>query len=79
MWKVGKIFRECFNVIIPADGGRAERYAKMLVELDLTKPLIRGTTVSCDDEVKWVNFRYEQLPYFYFYCGKIGHGEKNCR
>lgn len=25
-----------------------------------------------------VMFKYEQLPFFFFYCRKIGHGEKMC-
>lgn len=51
----------------------------MLVEVELNKPLIRGTYVRFEGERKWVMFKYEQLPLFCFYCGKIGHGERNCQ
>lgn len=30
-------------MIIPENGSKEERYVKILVEFDLTKPLIRGT------------------------------------
>lgn len=26
----------------------------------------------------WVNFKYEKLPNFCFFCGVIGHAEKFC-
>lgn len=26
----------------------------------------------------WVEFSYEQLPIFYFYCGLVGYSEKSC-
>lgn len=51
---------------------------KLLVEIELNKPLLRGTKIKLDDELVWVDFRYEQLPNFCFYCRKIGHPEKNC-
>lgn len=28
--------------------------------------------------MQWISFKYEQLPFFYFYCGQIGHGERVC-
>lgn len=46
---------------------------KLLVEIDLNKALLRGSKIKLDDEMIWVEFRYEQLPQFYFYCGKLGH------
>lgn len=51
----------------------------MLVEIDLTKPLIyiRGINLNFEGEKRWVGFKYEQFPLFYFYCGKIGHGERS--
>lgn len=51
----------------------------MLLEVDLSKPLIRRTKTRLEGETKWVMFKYEQLPFFYFYYGKISHGKKMCR
>lgn len=53
-------------------------YAKLLVKIDLHEPLIRGTRLRCNREMCWINFKYEQLPYFCFYCRKLGHGERVC-
>lgn len=44
----------------------------------MLKPLIRGTRLRCNGEMCWINFKYEQLSYFYFYCGMIRHGERMC-
>lgn len=45
----------------------------MLVEVKLDIPLLRGTKLKLDQEVLWVEFKYEQLAFFCFYCGLIGH------
>lgn len=76
--KIGKIFAQCSNVIILENGSTEGRYAKMLVEVDLSKPLIRGTSIRFEGDRRWVMFKYELLPLFCFYCGKIGHGETFC-
>lgn len=52
---------------------------KMLVEVELEKPLLRGTKLKFGDEFAWIEFRYEKLPTFYFYCGIVSHPEKNCK
>lgn len=30
-------------------------------------------------DTSWVEFKYENLLGFYFYCGKVGHGDKSCK
>lgn len=59
-------------------GSKEGRLLKSLVEVDLTKPLMRGTKIRLEEEYVWVNFKYEQLPQFYYYCGCIGRPERNC-
>lgn len=49
-----------------------------MVELDLTKPLLRGTELKYKQAETWIEFKYEQLPNFCYYCGLIGHSEKMC-
>lgn len=75
---MGKIFNHCSNVLIPDNGSKEGRYAKLLVDVDLTKSLLRGTKIRCNDELRWISFKYKQLPFFCFYCGKIGHRERVC-
>lgn len=78
VWKIGTLFNQCSNVIISENGSKEGRYAKLLVEIDLTKPLIRGSKLRCNGEMQWIMFRYENLPFYCFYCGMIGHGERLC-
>ncbi|KAL3512856.1 hypothetical protein ACH5RR_025573 [Cinchona calisaya] len=49
---------------------------KLLVEVDLSQPLLRGTTVKTKGEIKWVEFRYEEGLEFCYTCGSIGHNFK---
>lgn len=77
-WKLSKFFHSCLNVVLPESGGKEGRLLKLLVELDLDKPLLRGTKLKLDNEVILVDFGYEQLPWFCFYCERIGHREKHC-
>lgn len=64
--------------MIPKNGSKERMYAKILVDVDLTNPLIRGTKICFEGEKWWVMFKYESLPILCFYCGKIGQGEKSC-
>lgn len=49
-----------------------------MIELELNKPLLRGTNLNFEGESTWIEFRYEQLPIFYAYRGVVGHGERFC-
>lgn len=43
--------------------------------VDAQRPLQHGLFVSTNEEDKvWLAFKYENLPIFYFSCGKMGHG-----
>lgn len=66
------------NVILLENGSKEGRLLKLLVKVELHKPIMRGTTIKLDDEQVWVDFRYEQLPKFCFYCGGIRHRERGC-
>lgn len=59
-------------------GGKEGRHLKILVEMDLMKPLVRGTKVKYKNCETWIQFRYEQLLAFCYYCGCIGHNERIC-
>ncbi|MBA0809479.1 hypothetical protein Gohar_025128, partial [Gossypium harknessii] len=52
---------------------------KSVTQIDAQKPLRRGIFVSTEVKEKvLVVFKYENLPTFYFGCGKMGHGAKDC-
>lgn len=47
----GKIFNHVSNVLIPENESKEGMFAKMLVEVDLTKPLIHGTRIRCNSQM----------------------------
>lgn len=77
-WKLGKLFLSCLNVVLPDSGSKEGRLMKLLIEIDLNKTLLRGSKIKLDDEMIWVDFKYEQLSRFCSYYGKLGHQEKLC-
>nr|XP_027126119.1 uncharacterized protein LOC113742485 [Coffea arabica] len=77
-FKIGDIFKSVREVIIPSSGGKAGRHMKILAEMDIAKPLARGTRVKLNGVQQWVEFKYEKCPDFCYRCGIIGHGDKKC-
>lgn len=75
--KVGTVLGNVCDVMIVEEGGwcKEDRHVKILVDLDLTKSLLKGTILKYKQTELWVKFKYEQLPLFCFYCGTIGHNE----
>lgn len=51
-----------------------EKFARMCVELDLTKPL--EAYVQIDNT--WYFIQYEGLPEICYKCGKFGHKKEQC-
>ncbi|CAA0814576.1 Unknown protein, partial [Striga hermonthica] len=76
--KVGKLFGKVQNVIVLGVGGLNGRVVKILAEINLLEPILRGTMLKLGEEEHWVDFRYENLQTFCFYCGMIGHSDKQC-
>lgn len=77
-WKLGKLFPKCLNVVIPEHGSKEGRMIICLAELDLDKPVLRGSKIQLENTIIWVDFKYEHLPLFCCYCGILGHHEKVC-
>lgn len=69
---------DVLDVIVPETGSKRGRCIKILALVNLTKLLYKGTFISCGDKLVWVEFGYENLATFCYYCGKVGHLEKNC-
>lgn len=41
--------------------------------------LIRGKKINIEGgENRWVNFKYERLPNFCYWCGMLDHAIKEC-
>lgn len=77
--KIGAVFLEVKDVIVPQVGGKEGRHLKILVSVDMSQPLLRGTTVTMNGTCKWISFKYERCPDFCYCCGVIGHCERNCK
>ncbi|XP_027158449.1 uncharacterized protein LOC113760073 [Coffea eugenioides] len=76
--KIGAVFHQVKDVIIPQMGGKEGRHLKMFVTVDLSKPLLRRTIVKTEEILTWVAFKYERCPDFCYNCGFVGHGERTC-
>lgn len=53
-------------------------YFRLKVEINITKPLLRGLNIKIGGDVLWLPFSYESLPNYCFNCGKLGHFYKSC-
>ncbi|MBA0685278.1 hypothetical protein Goari_012949, partial [Gossypium aridum] len=54
-------------------------FCRHRIQLDVQKPLRRGIFVLIDNQRKsWISFKYEKLLTFYFGCGRMRHGLKEC-
>ncbi|KAF5445241.1 hypothetical protein F2P56_034307 [Juglans regia] len=54
------------------------RYLRVLLELDFTMPLIRGKMINVYGKRSFIQFKYERMPRFCFYCGLLLHGTNGC-
>lgn len=64
-------------MLIPESGSKKGRFLKILAEIELDKPLLRGSKIKYAGQEVWVEFKYEHAT-FCFYCGKVGHFERDC-
>ncbi|KAL7201289.1 hypothetical protein ACSBR1_033069 [Camellia fascicularis] len=67
---IGKPLKIDLNTAMSARG----RYARVYVEVDLSKPLISRFAISKYTYV----VEYEHLHYFCFHCGRVGHRKEYC-
>ena len=69
-FKLGKLFSSVREVIVLPGGGKEWRHIKIFAEVDVSRPLLRGTHVKMDGENTWVEFRYEKCPDFCYNCDR---------
>lgn len=66
------------EVDVTGDGVGWGRCLRIWVYIDITKPLERGRALVLNGKSIWVSFRYEKLPQFCYFCGRIYHADKPC-
>ena len=77
--RIGNEMGELIMVDAPKSGLAWGFFLRVRVNIDITKPLIRGKMIQIDDlEVSWVTFKYEWLPIFSYRCGILGHQDREC-
>ena len=53
---------------------------RIRVDIDITKPLLRGKMVHFEDVGDgWVFFKYEMLPVFCYRCDILRHQDHECK
>lgn len=77
--RIGESLGRVEKVDVEEKGFCRGGYLRILVSLDITLPLCRGRMVRMGGTEKlWVDFRYERLPIFCYWCGKVDHDERDC-
>ena len=72
--RIGNEMGELIMVDAPKSGLAWSPFLQVRVNIDITKPLMRGKMIQIDDlEASWVAFKYEWLPIFCYRCGILGH------
>ena len=79
-WRIGCNLGEVMDVDVPENGVQWGRCLRVRIKINVTKKLVRGKKIKFgDNDHRWVFFKYERLPNFCYICGKLGHGEKECK
>ncbi|KAF4347092.1 hypothetical protein G4B88_008924 [Cannabis sativa] len=56
------------------------KFLKILIEFDIKMPLCSGCFFDLDmGGRKWLQFKYEQIGIFCYYCGCLGHQRRGCK
>ncbi|KAL2904606.1 Gag polyprotein [Bienertia sinuspersici] len=57
-----------------------DNFLRIKVMIDVGEPLRRGMKISTSTSgSKWVDIIYERLEDFCYYCGKLGHLDRDCK
>lgn len=74
----------CENIreVVQSIGAKTEEgssFIRVRVKINISLPLFRGSVITLESgEKSWVSFKYERLPNFCLWCGKLVHGDRDC-
>ena len=63
----------------PEDDGTGGEFLRVRLKLDIHRPLPRCCKLwNADKLVGWVGLKFERLPNFCYWCGRVGLGDREC-
>ncbi|KAK0606861.1 hypothetical protein LWI29_005345 [Acer saccharum] len=76
----GGLIGQVKEVDIGVSGNFLGRYLRVIIIVDVLKPLKRGLAVAIGDDEEECSMLlcYERLPNFCYYCRRIGHLAREC-
>ncbi|KAK7841019.1 uncharacterized protein CFP56_015975 [Quercus suber] len=76
---VGNIIGSTIRVADPEDDGEGCEYLRVRVAMNITKPLPRCCKLKSEGKhIGWALLKFERLPNFCYWCGRVNHTEKDC-
>ena len=67
------------KVDVQGNGFSLGNHLKVRVTIDISQLLCRGRMVCMGPtQSLWVEFRYERIPIFYYWCVMVDHDERDC-
>ncbi|KAK9272740.1 hypothetical protein L1049_003117 [Liquidambar formosana] len=76
---IGRRIEEVIDVDLREEFEEQGQFWRIRVDIPVSKPLGRGGRILLHNGEKvWVEFCYERLPIFCYYCGQLGHDKKSC-
>ncbi|CAA0818673.1 Unknown protein, partial [Striga hermonthica] len=77
--KIGRLFKGVKNVTLSTAGDNgAGRVIRILAAINIKEPLLRCANVRLGNKTIKVSFKYEKLVNLCYYCGKLGHLDRDC-
>ncbi|XP_075674845.1 uncharacterized protein At4g02000-like [Castanea sativa] len=77
--RIGETLGRVEKVDVDDKGFCLGNYLWIRVLVDISTPLCRGRLVRMGGPLPtWVDFKYERLPIFCYWCGLVDHDEKDC-
>lgn len=77
-WAIGSSLGDVMEVDVPDSRVHWGKCLRVHIWIDATKRLIRGKRITIEGgESRWVQFKYERLPNFYYRYGLLSHALKD--
>lgn len=75
---IGALAGEVLEFAGDENGRAIGKCFRVKILLDVTKPLLRWTSISFGGDSSRVLLRYKKLADYYYICGLLNHKDKEC-